>query len=180
MASIALNAFLKLWVRIPPEAWIFVCCECCVLSCRGLCNELITRPEESYRLWCVVVCDLETSRMTKATKRVGSQRHKKVIINTMSFWTCITLHSLVLQEQTTMFLHSFPPVLKTYGLNCTKCFLQVCTHSNQKRFILPSVWIQVNTRQVAYRKEVLQVASAKGVRQNKRGQTRKGAFDPVR
>jgi hypothetical protein len=24
---------------------------------------LITRPEESHRLWCVVVCDLETSRM---------------------------------------------------------------------------------------------------------------------
>jgi len=27
-----------------------VCCECCVLSGRGLCDELITRPEESYRL----------------------------------------------------------------------------------------------------------------------------------
>jgi len=26
----------------------------------GLCDELITRPEESYLLWCVVVCDLET------------------------------------------------------------------------------------------------------------------------
>ena len=34
-----------------------------MLSGRGLCDELITRPEESYRLWCVVVCDLETSRM---------------------------------------------------------------------------------------------------------------------
>jgi len=33
------------------------------LSGRGLCDELITRPEESYRLWCVVVCDLETSRI---------------------------------------------------------------------------------------------------------------------
>ena len=42
---------------------MFVCCEYCVLSCRGLCDELITRPEESYRLCCVVVCDLETSRM---------------------------------------------------------------------------------------------------------------------
>ena len=49
---------LGLWVRIPPEAWIFVCCMCFVLSGRGLCDELITRPEESYRLWCVV-CDLE-------------------------------------------------------------------------------------------------------------------------
>ena len=34
-----------------------------MLSGRGLCDELITRPEESYPLWCVVVCDLETSRM---------------------------------------------------------------------------------------------------------------------
>jgi hypothetical protein len=33
------------------------------LSGRGLCDELIARPEESYRLWCVVVCDLETSRI---------------------------------------------------------------------------------------------------------------------
>ena len=42
---------------------MFVCCGCRVLSGRGLCDELIIHPEESYRLWCVVVCDLETSRM---------------------------------------------------------------------------------------------------------------------
>ena len=53
------------WVRIPPGAWMFVCCECCVLSGRGLCEELITRLEESYQLWRVVVCDLETSWMSK-------------------------------------------------------------------------------------------------------------------
>ena len=34
-----------------------------MLSGRGLCDELITHPEEYYRLCCVVVCDLETSRM---------------------------------------------------------------------------------------------------------------------
>jgi hypothetical protein len=34
-----------------------------VLSGRGLYDELITRLEESYRLCCVVVCDLETSRI---------------------------------------------------------------------------------------------------------------------
>jgi len=44
---------------------MFVCCECSVLSGRGLCDELITHSEESDRLWCVVVCDLETSRMRK-------------------------------------------------------------------------------------------------------------------
>ena len=47
----------------PTGAWIFVCCDCCVLSGRGLCDELITHSEESFRLCCVVVCDLETSRI---------------------------------------------------------------------------------------------------------------------
>jgi len=32
-----------------------------VLSGRGLCDGLITRPEESYLLWRVFVCDQETS-----------------------------------------------------------------------------------------------------------------------
>jgi hypothetical protein len=56
---------LRLWVRIRPGAWTFVCCECCVLSGRVLCNELITLPEESYRLFCIVVCKLETSWMRR-------------------------------------------------------------------------------------------------------------------
>jgi hypothetical protein len=38
-----------------------VSCECCVLSGRGLCEGLIIHPEESYRVWCFVLCDLETS-----------------------------------------------------------------------------------------------------------------------
>jgi hypothetical protein len=38
---------LRLWVRIPPGIWMSVCCECCVLSGRGLWDELITHPEES-------------------------------------------------------------------------------------------------------------------------------------
>ena len=50
---------------------MFLCCECCVLSGRGLCDEPITRPEESYRLWCVVVCDLETSRMRRPWPALG-------------------------------------------------------------------------------------------------------------
>jgi len=42
-----------------------VCCECCVLSGRGLCDEMVTCPEEFYQLWGVVVCDLETSKTRK-------------------------------------------------------------------------------------------------------------------
>ena len=56
---------LRLWVRIPLGAWMSVCCECCVLSSRGLCDAVITSSEESYRLCCVVVCDLETSGMRR-------------------------------------------------------------------------------------------------------------------
>ena len=39
---------LRLRVRILPGAWMSVCCECCVLSGRVLCDGLITCPEESY------------------------------------------------------------------------------------------------------------------------------------
>ena len=71
---------LRSWVRIPPGAWMFVCCECCVLSGRGLCDELITRPEESYRLWCVVVCDLETSRMRRPWPALSRSATEIIII----------------------------------------------------------------------------------------------------
>ena len=47
-----------------------------MLSGRGLFDELITRPEESYRLWRVVVCDLETSKEeAKAAKGLEIQTH---------------------------------------------------------------------------------------------------------
>jgi hypothetical protein len=50
---------------------MFVCCECCVLSGRGLCDGMITRPEDSDRLWRVVVCDQETSN-EEAKARYGA------------------------------------------------------------------------------------------------------------
>jgi hypothetical protein len=56
---------------------MFVYCECCVLSGRGLCDELITCPEESYRLWCVIVCDLEISRMGRPWPALGRSATKK-------------------------------------------------------------------------------------------------------
>jgi len=62
---------LRSWVRIPPGAWMFVCCECCVLSGRGFCNELITHPEEYYQLWCIIVRDQETSRVRKPWPTLG-------------------------------------------------------------------------------------------------------------
>ena len=36
-----------------PVGGMDVSCECCVLSGRSLCVWLATRPEKSYRVWCV-------------------------------------------------------------------------------------------------------------------------------
>jgi hypothetical protein len=44
---------LGLRVRIPLGTRKSLSCECCVLSGRGLCVWLITRPGECYRMWCV-------------------------------------------------------------------------------------------------------------------------------
>jgi hypothetical protein len=51
-----------------------VCCECCMLSGRGLCDGLIARPEESYRLW-RVVCDKETSKTRRLKPATGLRKY---------------------------------------------------------------------------------------------------------
>jgi len=76
-ASVA--CLLGLWVRIPPGVWMSVCWEFCMLSGTGLCDVLITHPEESCRLWCVV-CDLETSWMKRPWPAGRLLRHKQTNI----------------------------------------------------------------------------------------------------
>ena len=74
----AATRLLRLWFRMPAGAWMPVCCQCCVLTGRGLCDELITHPEESYRVWCVVVCDLENLVNVEAlTGRLGAAATNK-------------------------------------------------------------------------------------------------------
>jgi hypothetical protein len=66
---------LRVWT--PLEAWMFLSCECCVLSGRVLCDGSITRPEEFYRQWRVIACDLETSRFEAALARFGLLRRRE-------------------------------------------------------------------------------------------------------
>jgi hypothetical protein len=55
-----------------------VCCECCVLSGRGLCDELITRPEEPYEVWLSVSeCDGEASTIRRSWPTMGCRAMKK-------------------------------------------------------------------------------------------------------
>jgi len=72
---------------------MFVSCECCVLSGRGLCDELITRSEESYRLRCVVVCDLETSKMRRPWPALGSSANKKKKSNDSKMYFAVAAYT---------------------------------------------------------------------------------------
>ena len=107
---------LRSWVRIPPGAWMFVCCECCVLSGRGICDELITRPEVSYRLGCVVVCDLETSRMRRPWPALGrSATAKNIYIYILYIYTdsVLTL-SLSLSLSLSIYIYIYIYILTVY------------------------------------------------------------------
>ena len=57
---------------------MFVCCDCCVLSGRGLCDGLITRPEESYRLWHVVAW----LRVIKKPRTKDAKARNRAVKNT--------------------------------------------------------------------------------------------------
>jgi hypothetical protein len=67
-------------------------CLCVVLSGRGLCDELITRPEESYRIWCVVVSDLETWGVDRPWPALS--------LNAMGMGGDIIKHIILLRLQT--------------------------------------------------------------------------------
>jgi hypothetical protein len=43
----------------------------CVSSGRGLCDRLVTLPEESYRVWRVSECDLEASKRRRPRPDLG-------------------------------------------------------------------------------------------------------------
>ena len=51
----AASRLLVLQDRISPGVLMSDSSECCALSGRGFCDGLITRPEASYRMWCVWV-----------------------------------------------------------------------------------------------------------------------------
>ena len=112
----AATRLLRSWVRIPQGAWMFVCCECYVLPSRGLCDELITHPEESYRLWCVVVCDLETSRMRRPRPvlrhSAKERKEEKKIVNAQN--------KKILMEETTSTAATIIFVAAAVKVNCWK------------------------------------------------------------
>jgi hypothetical protein len=73
----AAERLLWSWFRIPPGAWIFVSCTVFVLLGRGLCDGPIPRPEEPYRLRCVLECDqakIKKKTLYTYCEQVGRKR----------------------------------------------------------------------------------------------------------
>jgi hypothetical protein len=64
--------------KILQVAWMSVCREWCVSLGRGLCDGPILRPEESCRLWCVIACGLETSRIGRRRWVIGPEREREI------------------------------------------------------------------------------------------------------
>jgi hypothetical protein len=107
-----------------------------VLSGRGICDELITLSEESYRLWRFVVCDLETSkkeaksplkgREYKPTVGCDAEREKK-ITSSISFTTFTSIWLLQLDQSkppySAPFLSSFPIFFTFQSLHASSSHL---------------------------------------------------------
>jgi hypothetical protein len=69
MSGSAAARYQWLRVRISPVAWMYVSWECCVVSGRGLCVGQMSPADESYRVWCDCVWQLE-GRGSSAMKRM--------------------------------------------------------------------------------------------------------------
>ena len=79
---------------------MFVCRECCVLSGRDLCDGPITRPEESYRLWFVVVCDLENLKNEEAVARDwAANALKKLLVDPLQYSPRRGRHTLMWERE---------------------------------------------------------------------------------
>ena len=94
-----------------PARSLQVCRECCVLSGRGRCDRSITRPEESYRVWCVCVWSWSLlNGEALAHQGLSSHGRKLWAIKLLVAWSQVsTLTSKWTHEQSTL----------TNGLNST-------------------------------------------------------------
>ena len=73
---------LGLRVRIPPSAWMSVSCECCLLSCRGLCDGPIPRPGGVRQSVCVsqsvIRCDNYPLQLQRVGRRGQTKKKRKI------------------------------------------------------------------------------------------------------
>jgi hypothetical protein len=86
-----------------PTGGMNVCCECCVMSGRGLCVGLITLPEKSYRVWCVWVWSWILDN-EETMVHWGLLCHGRKMVNLNCVYMCYTV---IYITQIHPFIHSF-------------------------------------------------------------------------
>ena len=124
----------------PSGAWLFVCC---VLSGRGLCDELITRQEES---WCVVVCNPETSRVRRPWPAHGRSATENIYKRRI----CLTLVHAAETSEIAKYATDSQPTLQKHECiqfiqfwaelitNCTEAFALLGSYVAQVRSWIPT------------------------------------------
>ena len=96
-----------------------VCCQVEVSA-----DEMISRPEESYRLCCVVVCDLENLKNEEAMTRVGSQRHKKNLMGPPSYIHFVVDRNVVMPRIPIYIYIYLTPYILYMNYSCYQIALQ--------------------------------------------------------
>jgi len=94
---------------------------CCVLSGRRLCDGLITRPEEPFRLWCVILCDPETWIITRSWPALGSNATRNnciciYIYIYMCVCVCACVCVLITLLSTRKYMYKAPQTYDNLGL----------------------------------------------------------------
>jgi hypothetical protein len=114
-----------------------VCCECCVLSGRGLCVGLITRPEEYYRVWCVSVWSWSLDR-TWPTRGCCAMGGKKFSMGKFNQYLNTGFIEYK-KEVTTNQWWDFPSECVEFHLPFPCAFVMRCL-STKKNFCLFNAW----------------------------------------
>jgi len=75
------TCLLELWDRIPPGSWMFVSCECFVLSGRDVCEGPIPHPQESYRV-CVTRRNIYPLHLQWVGRRGQAKKERRFTLYT--------------------------------------------------------------------------------------------------
>jgi hypothetical protein len=104
---------LRMWVRNPRRTWMSAVVSADWFVGRGRWEKLITRLEESYRMWCVV-CVLETSWMkrpwpTGGFRTINRQTHNVTLWRVRVTTVAVKTHRCFLLELfgNTSLLHQY-------------------------------------------------------------------------
>jgi hypothetical protein len=98
----AATRLLSLWARIPPRAWIFVCCECCQVEVSATSWSLVQRSPTVCGVSCLSYKPREWGGPgplgAVALKKIASLRKCNSLNLILNFWTdCKQFHGTSLE-----------------------------------------------------------------------------------